>query len=413
MFLSDKLTLGTPRRTKEGYLAVRARAARAGVYDYMGCEVDPAGEHFAADQVVKVYRPEAEVFATDSVHSFLLKPITDDHPVKPVTATNWTDVAKGVNAGALRDGEFLAFDLVLMDAALIEAVDKGKRELSNGYSSEIAVEDGKAPDGTEYQAVMRHIRGNHIAVVAKGRAGPECRIGDAATCDSIPVDLLERLLGDGQTYTGNRSHDKNAHQRRETVDNGVGQMATEQMIFDGMPIEVTDQGKAAILKLQGQLATLTDAKGKVDADVVKLTADVETLTATVATKDGEITGLNKKLEDAAIKPEVLEQMAADRSALIAQAKGIAPSIVTDGKTEAEIRQAAVAAQLGDAAVADMDENHVLGAFRALTKDAKVDPVRKALVDGVKPNTNGAAELEASRRQWLDRKETAYRGPVEA
>jgi hypothetical protein len=44
-------------------MVVRARAARAGIYDYIGREVDPKGKTFAADQVVKVYRSEDEVFA--------------------------------------------------------------------------------------------------------------------------------------------------------------------------------------------------------------------------------------------------------------------------------------------------------------------------------------------------------------
>lgn len=172
MFIADRLQIGERRRTKEGYLAVRARAARAGIYDYMGREIDPDGHHFAADQVVKVYRPAEEVFSKDSVQSFMLKPITDNHPAKPVDASNWRDHAKGVNAGALRDGEYLAFDLVLMDAALIDAVDKGKRELSNGYQSEIIIGAGTTTDGQAYDAVQRNIRGNHIAVVAKeiGRA---------------------------------------------------------------------------------------------------------------------------------------------------------------------------------------------------------------------------------------------------
>jgi hypothetical protein len=35
---------------------------------------------------------------------------------------------------------------------------------------------GKRPDGSHYDAVMRNIRGNHIALVDTGRAGSECRL---------------------------------------------------------------------------------------------------------------------------------------------------------------------------------------------------------------------------------------------
>lgn len=185
-------------------------------------------------------------------------------------------------------------------------------------------------------------------------------------------------------------------------------MATKTITFDNMPIEVTDQAEAAIRKLEGQLADSSKAKGELETKVGELTGTIATKDAELATKDGEIAGLNKKIEDSAIKPEVLEQMAADRSALIEQAKSIAPNIVTDGKSEAEIRKAAVEASLGDAAK-DMDDNHITGAFKALTKDVKVDPLRKALADGVKPTGNGAADVQKSRQQWLADKETAYRG----
>ena len=38
MFFADKLTFDSPRKTAAGYLA-GSRAARSGVYDYMGTEV--------------------------------------------------------------------------------------------------------------------------------------------------------------------------------------------------------------------------------------------------------------------------------------------------------------------------------------------------------------------------------------
>ena len=45
MLFADQLTLDAPRRTADGYLAVRARAARTGVYRYTGREVDPEAEY--------------------------------------------------------------------------------------------------------------------------------------------------------------------------------------------------------------------------------------------------------------------------------------------------------------------------------------------------------------------------------
>jgi hypothetical protein len=369
-------------------------------------EIDPDGEHFTADQIVKVYRPEDEVFAQDSVHSFLLKPITDDHPKDPVNAANWQNLAKGVNAGALRDGEYLAFDLVLMDKALIDAVGNGKRELSNGYSSEIEFGDGVAPDGQPFQATQRAIRGNHIAVVDKGRAGSECRIGDAAHCDAAP-----QIAFDGQTYTRDASGDIVSTQRSDASSSQTGSgrqdgeagMATKTINFDGLPVEVTDAAEAVIRKLEGQVKTLTDAKAQSDTKVGELTA-------TVSTKDGEIAALNKKIEDSVLTPAQLEKMVADRSVLIGQAKGIDAKIVTDGLTEAQIRKAAVVSQFGDAA-SWMDDAAIGGAFAVLAKDVKVDPVRDAITATPVVVGDAAAEYAASKEKAKAALRDGWRTPA--
>ena len=122
MQFCDRLTIDRSHRSRDGYLRVTAKAARTGVQDYLGREVDPEGKHFAADQVVKVYRPPEEVFAADSVASFIGRPITDDHPAVPVTAKNWRELSRGVIGGAVKDGEWLRFDLALMDADTVAKV---------------------------------------------------------------------------------------------------------------------------------------------------------------------------------------------------------------------------------------------------------------------------------------------------
>lgn len=370
--LADRLEIGKPRRTSEGYLAVRARAARSGVYDYLGREIDPEGKHFAADQTVKVYRPEAEVFAKDAVHSFLMKPITDDHPSVAVTADNWRQHAKGVNAGAMRDGEYLAFDLLIMDKATIEAVDSGKRELSNGYGCELEIADGTAPDGTAYQAIQRSIRGNHVAVVDKARAGSECRISDGGNklfgnCDAAPI-VLDALAP------------------RETT------KMPHTLIIDGLQVaDVSDQAKAAIEKLQGQLG---DAQAKVTAAETQ----VATLTTDKATLEAKVTTLEQQAKDAAITPAKLRDAAKAYAGVVARAKALGVA-VTDEMDEAAIMKAVVAAKIGDAAK-DWNDVQVAASFATLAKDVKVEakdgdivPIHSAVVanDGADQEVKDAYE----------------------
>lgn len=395
MIFADTLTLDAPRRTTDGYLAVRARAARSGVYEYLGREIDPEGKHFAADATINVYRPEDEVFSQASVASFLMKPVTDDHPREAVTADNWKQHAKGIVGKALRDGEHLAFDLVLMDAATIKAVEDGKRELSNGYSCELAFEDGELTDGTKYQAVQRSIRGNHVAIVDKGRAGSACRIGDAATCEAIPSPALEKLLdertyvpsGDGGNNQPDRSDANNSHEGKSLKD-GDAPMATKTILVDGLQVEVTDAAEAAIKKLQGQLSDSASAKAAVETELA-------TVKTEMAAKDAEIVTLKQSIEDAKVTPAQLRDAAKEYALVCDKARALKVEFAEDADASA-IMKAVVDAKMGDGAKG-WNADQIAASFAVLTKDAKVeqsDPLRDALKGGVRTQTDNSAAQDA-------------------
>ncbi len=387
MFLADLLTLDAPRRTADGYLVARAKAARAGIYQYRGSEIDPEGKHFAADSVVNVFRPEDEVFDQASVASFLMKPVTNDHPAEPVTADNWKTHAKGIVGKALRDGDHLAFDIVLMDAATIADVEAGKRELSNGYRAELTIGDGTAPDGTAYQATQTQIRGNHVAVVDKGRAGSTCCITDAAACITAPADLLAQIIADGRTYNPQADGDKNNPARRETSNPSGGGAPTRDgevkmphtLIIDGLQVpNVSDEAKAAIEKLQGQVR---DANAALDTEKT----NVATLTTDKATLEAKVTTLEKQIEDAKFTPAQLRDAAKAYAAVIGKAKTLGVD-VSDEMDEPAIMKTVVTSKVGDAAK-DWNETQIAASFATLTKDVKpTDPIRDVLKDGVQTQT---------------------------
>lgn len=335
MYFTDALTMDAPRRTADGYLVARARAARVGIYDYLAAEIG-APDRFKPTDVVKVYRDAAEVFAADAVRSFIGRPITNDHPAEPVNAANWRDHARGTVMGAMRDGDYLAFDLVLMDQAAIKAVEAGKRELSNGYACQLDWTPGTTPDGQHYDARLMRIRGNHVALVDAGRAGPNCAIKDGerfALCDANP-DALSGLS------------------TKENI-----RMST--ITIDGLPVNLGDEAavRAVIAK-----------KDEIIANADKAVRDAK---AELSTATGTIAALEKQLADAKaeVSPEALDRRVADRAAIVARAKSLVADAQTEGKTDAEIRRAVVEAKLGDAAK-DMDDAAVAGAFLALTADAK-------------------------------------------
>lgn len=339
MLITDNVTLADARVRADGYLEAVARTARTGVQQYLGAEV---GKPEMA--VVNVFRDEAEVFSKASLDSFAQIPITVDHPAEPVTAANWKKYAAGTTGNdVLRDGEHLKIGLRITDAAAVQAVQAGKRELSVGYSTELVWQDGVAPDGTPYQAKQTAIVANHIAIVSAGRAGPKCRISDSWAAFS--------------------TEQKDA------------QMTLKTITVDGIPVEVTDQGATVINTLQGRL---NDAKTASDRLVADHTTAIAAKDAELAKKDAEIDALKAKvLDDAALDARVQA-----RGDLVAKAKAIAADVATDGKSDADIRRAVVVAKLGDAAVKDKPAAYVDARFDILVEDLKADPLRGAIKDGV-------------------------------
>lgn len=194
VMLMDRAPLERVRKLADGRIAAVARFARSGVYTYNGSEVGRPDL-----STVNVYRPDTEVFDQAAMASFAHKAITVGHPSQAVTADNWSANSVGWTEGKIaRDGEFVEIPLMLADASAVRAYESGEaRELSAGYTSDLVWGDGVAPDGSAYQATMRTIRGNHIALVPQGRAGSSCRIGDSAAAgNSNMFTDAERQLFD-------------------------------------------------------------------------------------------------------------------------------------------------------------------------------------------------------------------------
>lgn len=348
MFLTDRVSAGQVRRTGDGYLVADARVARTGIQDYLGSELGRPDL-----PIVRVYRPEAEVFSADAMRSYAHRPMTNNHPKEMVTAATWKDVAVGQTGGdVVRDGEFVTVPMVLMDAAAIRDYEAGKRELSMGYSAEIVFDAGTTPDGQQYDAIQKGLRMNHLALVDRARGGDALRIGDD-------------------------------NPRKSTMN----EIKTRTVLVDGLSVETTDAGAQAIAKLQKDVndATALYVKACDDNKAAIAAKDAE-----LAKKDAEIDSLKGKvLTDAQIDERVQ-----NRADLIATAKQIADADYT-GKSETEIRKIAVVAKLGDAAVKDKPDAYVQARFDILAEDSKVDPVRAALRTGPTHvvKDNGQSEYE--------------------
>lgn len=379
MQFRDTLVLDAPKRVDGGFLAVRARAARIGVYEYAGHEVDPENKHGLRDRaIVHVLRDERTVFDAAAALSFIGKPVTDDHPAQAVTADNWRDHARGTVMGAMRDGDYLAFDLLLTDAEAIRKVEGGKRELSNGYSAELEYGDFTAADGTQCQARQTSIAGNHVALVDRGRAGSECAIKDGfAACDALPQAFLDSLTV------------------KETT-------VPKTMLIDGLTVDIANADTA-----EATIKTILAARDAANTKLAGLETQVATLTAESATKDAKIATLEQQVKDA--KPTPAQLREAGKALMVAADKAKALGVtVSDEMDEAQIMAATVAKHMGDAAK-DWTADQIAASFAVLTKDAKpasngVQPLGAPKVIG-----DAATNVNSARQAWLRDKQNAYRG----
>ena len=176
-------------KTPEGFLICKdVPIARTGTQQYRGCEFGGP----VADGIYNVQRPEAEVFDRAAVASFEGKPVCDEHPEEDVTPDNYGRYMKGVCRDVRRgDGDLsncLVADLVIYDADLINKIEAGKREISCGYDCLWNPTSDSSYDQLE-------IRGNHVAVVDKGRAGHKVAIRDTAVDKKGGKTMSESLIG--------------------------------------------------------------------------------------------------------------------------------------------------------------------------------------------------------------------------
>ena len=203
-YYGNRLSENISRREPEGYLlCLNVPVARTGTQDYLPEELglSPGSFSFASGPgLVSVYRPEEEVFAPETMASFEGMPVTNDHPPDGVDVDNIRRLQMGhahnIRRGTGEESDLLLADLIITDERLIEAILGGKREISCGYTYELAEENGRY--------IQRKIRGNHIAVVDAGRAGPRVSIKDkkpnersTSTMKKSLTKLLARMAKDG------------------------------------------------------------------------------------------------------------------------------------------------------------------------------------------------------------------------
>lgn len=276
--------------TNEGFLICRnVPIARTGDQDYTGTEIglDDA-------QLRSVHRRPEEVFADAALASFEGKPVTDDHPPELLTPDTVRQYEKG-HAQNVRPGSgewegYVLADLHIHDRELMDKIQAGKREISCGYECEYR----KEPDGTYSQ---HNIRGNHVAVVDRGRAGKRAAILDADTSQQAQKapertksmkknSILLRLFGAAAAGKSEEEISKLALDTAEALEGGEPEQQGAQAptkdeepykerLYEPIDDAVLD---SLVEKLMAKMAARKEAEAAMKGDEDPLKTKIEELT---------------------------------------------------------------------------------------------------------------------------------------
>jgi hypothetical protein len=172
----DRALMGTSYYDPDQRLhVIQARISKATVSPYRGKEIpgwDTLG--LEPDRTYRLLRDPEELQRAASTFNRL--PLLISH--LPVSAANHAPdlVVGATGSNAAFSAPYITNDLVIWSREGISAIESGaQRELSLGYHYRVDPTPGTY-DGEHYDLRMFDLCGNHLALVAKGRAGPDVAI---------------------------------------------------------------------------------------------------------------------------------------------------------------------------------------------------------------------------------------------
>ena len=368
--------------TPEGYLRAWASIARTGIQLYTDAD----------GSVRREYRPATEVASPESLASFAGKAITSEHPPVLLDAENTKNYQVGFSGTeVVYDDGFVKAVMTITDKEAIERIMKGDaREVSAGYRVNYDPTPGVTENGEHYDGIQKEIIGNHIAVVRRGRAGPQVKL-HLDRQDAADPSLLS---------------------------NNGDRLMTAKVVFDGAEFEVTESVALAITKeREDAKMSYEDMKKKYDemqaaADAMKSEMDAmhKEMKGKCDSAEGRADALAEHVEElkgelAAAKEINLDSMVEVRLALIEKAKPVLDAAYEFGGKEArEVMVDAIQAVRGDSIdLSEKSDDYVQAMFDTLEasrKDAATtDELRKAVASIASPMSAPSSYMDNLQNAW--------------
>jgi len=368
--------------TPEGYLRCWSTIARTGVQMYTDAD----------GSVRREYRPETEVASPESLASFAGKAITLEHPPVLLDSANTKDYQIGFSGTeVVYDNGFVRAVMTITDQDAIERIMRGDaKEVSAGYRVNYEANAGVTDGGENYDGIQKEISGNHIAVVRRGRAGPQVRLHldrlDAADPSLItPIEepsMTAKVNFDGAEFEVTESVALAVTKEREDAKKSYEDM---KKMYDGMMSEAS--------KMKEEMDAMhKEMKGKQDSAEGRADALAE-----------ENTALKADLDSA--KQVNVDSLVEERIALIDKAR---PSLDSAfdfaGKSVREIMEASIKAVRGDSDLSVRSDDYVTAMFDTLVEagsrdDSGTQELRQAVASIASPMSAPSSYMERTQNAW--------------
>ena len=369
--------------TSEGYLRAWATIARTGVQQYTDAD----------GSIRREYRPEAEVASPISLASFAGKAITLEHPSVLLDSSNTKDYQIGfTSTEVVYDNGFVRAVMTITDKDAIERIMRGDaKEVSAGYRVNYEAIPGVTDSGENYDGIQKDISGNHIAVVRRGRAGPQVK---------LHLDRLD--AADPSLFTPIEEPSM-----------------TAKVNFDGAEFEVTESVALAITKERDDAKmSYEDMKKKYDgmmAEASKMKEEMDAMQKEMKGKcdsaEGRADALAEEVESLktdldAAKQVNVDSLVEERIALIDKARTSLDSAFDfAGKSAREIMEASIKAVRGDADLSERSDDYVTAMFDTLAESAPrsdstaTEELRKAVASIASPMSAPSSYMDKLQNAW--------------
>lgn len=338
------------KRTPQGFLRVQACLSKTGIFDY---------------QHQREYRPDGEVFRTDSLASLQGAPITDLHPSEKgadsfLTPDNTRQHIIGMTESVQQDGQYLKGTLLIFHEEAIKAIENGERqEISLGYQCRLDPTPGIF-NGETYDAIQRDIVINHVAIGPKGwgRAGAEC---------AIRTDSHKLLSTEGISKL------------------------SETVRLDGVDVLLAPESIIALFEQRKR--QYSELKGRLDAMEQELVQEKQA---------------RAQLED----PVVIENKVQSRIKLIERCRSsLGSDFNFEEKTDQELKIAVIKSFNPDVDTSDKDQSYLDGMFETLLA---VKSIRNdSLADTRKAINHRDSQSRHAYDLWLEQSSKLWTIPLTA